>query len=250
MIVMNSSLAAPQTTVTIDPRFAGFPDRAIGGYAGGLLAGTRPLEARFRAPVPLGAPLEIEAGEGVRRLRRGDAVLVEGRPWRAAVPLPAPPSMREAARATDAYSGHRRHLFPGCFCCGPSRRRGDGLRVFPGPVPGRELVAARWLPAAPVGPPEAWAALDCPAIWALIWSAERGSPDRIVTGTMATELRGEVTAGEPYVVYAWRTGSEGRRRMTGAAIADQRGDIVAVSTQTFVTVPAGVPIDPALWFDA
>jgi hypothetical protein len=103
------------------------------------------------------------------------------------------------------------------------------------------------VPDAPAGPELVWAALDCPAIWALIATARPGTADRIVTGTMATEPRERLVAGEPYVVYAWRTGAEGRRRMTGAAIADARGRVVAVSAQVFVTVPEGVPLDPALW---
>lgn len=129
----------------------------------------------------------------------------------------------------------------------PRRSAADGLRVFPAPLPGRGMVAALWVPHGEAGPERAWAALDCPAIWALIAAARPGSPDRIVTGTMPGELRAELVPGEPYVAYAWVEGAAGRRRMTGAALADARGEVVAVNHQVFVTVAAGVPLDPRRW---
>lgn len=156
-------------------------------------------------------------------------------------------AVRTAGGGYAAYPGHRRHLFPDCYCCGPRRSAADGLRVFPAPLPGRGMVAALWVPHGEAGPERAWAALDCPAIWALIAAARPGSPDRIVTGTMRGELRAELVPGELYVAYAWVEGAAGRRRMTGAALADARGEVVAVNHQVFVTVAAGVPLDPRRW---
>ncbi len=79
-----------------------------------------------------------------------------------------------------SYPGLRSHPFPGCFACGTDRAEGDGLRIFPGPVPGRaDTVASLWVPHTSlavrgdvvdrgverVGVPTTWAALDCVGGW-------------------------------------------------------------------------------------
>jgi hypothetical protein len=79
---------------------------------------------------------------------------------------PAPPP--GAAERPPRY--FQDPLFPDCFVCGTVRQPGDGLRIFPGPVPGRRLWAAPWTPDSSVAgtdgrvrPEVAWAALDCPS---------------------------------------------------------------------------------------
>ena len=49
--------------IVIDPRFNGFPDIALGGYVGGVLARGHPnSEVILRRPVKIGKPYEIVAG--------------------------------------------------------------------------------------------------------------------------------------------------------------------------------------------
>jgi len=50
-------------------------------------------------------------------------------------------SYEDAVRAARPAENHP---FPMCFVCGPERA--DGLRILPGPVAGRELIAAPWTP--------------------------------------------------------------------------------------------------------
>lgn len=249
-----SGTEAFRQTAVIGSRYAGFPDRALGGYVAGLLAGPDPFLVRLRAAVPMDVDLDLRHCDGATTLKRGEELLAEGGP------LPAEqleaarssvleaPSLKDAELGAAAYLGHHHHLFPGCFCCGPAREEGDGLRVFTGPLPGTKMVAATWIPPEPIGPKLAWSALDCPAIWAIISNATHEErSDQIVSGTMYGELREEIVAGEPHIVYAWPVGKEGRKRTAGAAIAAESGQIKALAFQIFITVDRGAPLDPARW---
>ncbi len=159
--------------------------------------------------------------------------------------------------AAERFLGSGPHCFVpqrACFVCGPERREGDGLRIFPGTVPRTSLVAAPWTPQpAPTGPGGAvsaeivWSALDCPAIWALIASSPAGCPEKVVSGTLATALGGEVTPGTPHVIVAWPAGARGRRRFAGAALFTADGHLLAKSLQTCVVVEDGVPLGAHRW---
>jgi hypothetical protein len=157
-------------------RFCGPPDSGNGGYVCGLTAGylDGPAEVTLRKPPPLETPLNLEPdGDGSVRVRDGQTLIAEATssPDGPALQLPAPVSVRQARSAGTrshlrVHPGH--HPFPTCFVCGPDRRPGDGLRILVGPVPGRELLADLWHPAAElsttnghVRPEFIWAALDC-----------------------------------------------------------------------------------------
>ena len=91
------------------------------------------------------------------------------------------------------------HPYPACFVCGPTRDEGDGLRIFPGPVEGRELYAAPWTPDDSVADDEGivrpefvWAALDCPSG---IVTDLFGDVGRILLGRLAAELIEPLEAG-------------------------------------------------------
>ncbi len=139
--------------IVINPRFNGFPDIALGGYVGGVLAcGRSKCEVILRRPVKTGRPYEMVANpNGTQSLQEGNDVLAIRRD--ASVDLKAPERVRleEAKIASKDYVGHRRHLIPTCFNCGPLRSEGDGLRIFPGIVAGRDVVAAPWMPAESLG---------------------------------------------------------------------------------------------------
>jgi hypothetical protein len=126
---------------------------------------------------------------------------------------------------------------------------GDGLRIFPGCVPGHDAVAAPWTPEEDladergfVRPEIVWAALDCPQLWAPMHSAPPDSTDRVVTAALETELRSPVKAGESHAIVAWPSGGEGRRLFADAAVLAATGEPVAVSRQTAVITDAGVPL--------
>jgi hypothetical protein len=72
----------------------------------------------------------------------GDELVAEVRPAAVGLTMPGTASPAEAPAAAGRYPLSQSHPFPTCFTCGPDRAPGDGLRIFPGPLPGGDLWAA------------------------------------------------------------------------------------------------------------
>src|SRR5581483_4030434 len=137
------------SAVTVKGRFCGAPNLASGGYVAGLLGRLldRPARVTLEQPVPLDRALAIErASDGALLLTDGEVTLAHAAPATLQVEPPAPVSYAEAEWASERYLGFTEHATPGCFVCGPAREWGDGLAIYPGPIPGRRLVAAPWAP--------------------------------------------------------------------------------------------------------
>ena len=205
-------------TLLIPARFNGPPTSANGGYACGLVAGLvgGRAEVTLRRPPPLDVPLAVEREDGGRvRVLDGDAVVAEAeRVGAFSLDVPEPVSVVEAAEASRGYAGFRAHAYETCFVCGPARD--DGLGVYPGPVAGREVVAAPWTPpgSGPVDRLLVWAALDCPSGWAV----DEFSREGVLLGRLAAEIVAPVEGGEPHVVLGWPVGADGRKRFAGSAV--------------------------------
>jgi hypothetical protein len=220
------------TAVTIDPRFNGPPGSANGGYTCGVLAellGGR-AEVTLRRPPPLGRPLEAERIDGGVRLVDGDDVVAEAVPAELTLEPPAPVDRETADLASRRYPGFERHAFPTCFVCGPERAEGDGLRIFAGPVGGRDLFAATWDPPGDVDEALVWAALDCPGAIAV------GFPDRGETllGRFAARIDRVPGRGERCVVVAWPLGEDGRKLYAGTALFGDDDEPLAVARATWI----------------
>jgi hypothetical protein len=220
-------------TILIEERFHGPPGSGNGGYTCGVLAAfvREPAEVTLRRPPPLERPLRVEHTDDHAFLRDGDDLVGEAATTTVEpLELPAPPSYEEAEDASRAYPGFRKHAFPTCFVCGPERAEGDGLRIFAGPVAGREpLVAAPWKP--PASRRElVWAALDCPGAIAV------GYPDRGETllGRLAVQLNAVPEAGEPCVVAAWPLGEDGRKLYAATALFGEGGRSLAWARATWI----------------
>jgi hypothetical protein len=152
------------------------------------------------------------------------------------VPAPAPVDPAAAQAASARYPGQSVHPFPTCFVCGPERGA-DGLRIFPGPVDGLDVVAAPWTPAADLADATGavraefvWSALDCAGAWSLEISLER----LIVLGRLRARIDHRVPAGEPLVVIGWPLGVDGRKLYAGTALYDAAGRLLAVAQATWV----------------
>ena len=242
-------------SVTIEPRFQGLRDIALGGYVGGLLAGGRTAEVRLFRPPPVGRSLRIEDREdGATALMEDGNAVALARPVDLEMDVPAPVAVGESVAASRSYPGFRFHFVPMCFVCGPARQAGDGLRIFPAPVPGRALVAAPWVPDASLAGPDGavapeflWAAVDCPSIWALIHRAPRDSRERVVTARLALRPVAPARVGEPCVVTGWDLGTEGRFRIAGAAVHSAEGRLLAVARHTLAPTDWGVPLGLDAW---
>ena len=242
--------------IVIDPRFNGFPNITLGGYVGGVLAhGRAQAEVTLRRPVQPGRRYEaVNEPDGTRTLRDGTDVMAVARD--APVDLEVQPAVTpEASRlASRRYVGHRRHLIPSCFNCGPLRAEGDGLRIFPGVVEEREVVAAPWTPAQSLANSEGiveqeyvWSALDCPTIWALVLLGRPESEEKAVTARLAVDLVSPILAGRPHVVMGWKAGEQGRARVAGGAVYSADGHLLAKAKHTLVTTDWGVPLGLDCW---
>jgi hypothetical protein len=220
--------------VVVAERFNGPPGSGNGGYVCGTLAalvGAGPITVRLLRPPRLGVQLCFDGG----RLLDGDAVVAETAPWTDDLPdLPPAVTLAEADAASKHFAGYARHPFPSCFGCGTDRP--DGLRIFPGPVPGTTSVAAAWRPGptlavtGSIPEPIVWTALDCPGGWATFGSGV------VVLGTMAGQTLRAVSPGEELVATAAPAGVRGRRRYAVSAVRTATGELVAWSRQTWVEV--------------
>jgi hypothetical protein len=247
-----------QPSIVVEERFAGLPNIGHGGYVAGVLASaleTNSAAVQMRRPVPPGRDLVIDVADDRAELRNGEKLLAEAAPAELELDIPAPVTLADAVRASAHFPGHHHHMFPYCFACGPARHEGDGLRIFPGPVAGRELVAAPWLPPAEMADADGhvhselvWAALDCPQLWALMTNVPPETPDRVVTAALETRIEQPVVATEPHIVTAWPIGRRGRTWQAGAAVFSAAGELRAVGRQTAAVVSGwGVPLGRDHW---
>jgi hypothetical protein len=233
----------PNLDIVIDPAFEGPPASAHGGYACGVLAAHLPADAEItlRRPVPLGTGLRLAPDNGGLALYDENALLAEGASIRLDDQTPPPPTFAEALAATASFPGLRSHPYPMCVGCGTGRTDAVALRIFPGPLAVRELVAAVWYPSgeATAGgylrPELAWAALDCPGGWAAIRFAEVDRP--AVLGRMAARLLPPIMAQDAHIVVGWLEEVSGRKLAAGSALYTRDGVLQGFSRQTWITLP-------------
>jgi hypothetical protein len=215
--------------LVIARKFRGPSESANGGYTCGLLASFvhGPAEVTLRLPPPLERRLEVVT-DGPLELRDDDAVVAEAGPADFELDVPEPISF-EAAGAAELADGDRDSVFPECFVCGWKRE--DGLRIYAGPVKGRELVAATWIPHEDVIAPEfVWAALDCPGAYAVEFG-KRGNP---VLGRLTARVEHLPHPGERCVVVGWPLGEEGRKLYAGTAAFGADGRLLGSARATWV----------------
>jgi hypothetical protein len=236
-------------TLTIPARFNGPPGSANGGYTCGRVAqlmGVEEVEVSLRKPPPLEQPLEVvRAGERVE-LREADALVAEGRPAELLLDVPDAVAREEVAAAEEA--GRERwtakHPFPTCVVCGPERDPGDGMRVFPVALPGRDgLFGACWTPRelegdghGAVRPELVWAALDCPTS-APVANFGEGPP--MVLASLAARIGCTVRVGEPHTILSWGLEVDGRKRRAASALYDSDGVSICASRALWIELRGG-----------
>lgn len=197
----------------IEGRFNGPPGSGNGGYSAGLIAsqlpGPGPVQVTLRRPPPLDMPLQVTADGEVYA---GEQLIAQTQPAELAGQPPAPVPYDQAVRAAAAYPGLVDHPFPTCYVCGPDRADGDGLRIFPGPLPGGRT-AAPWQVPAGAGEPEVWAALDCPGGWTVL------APGRpYLLGRIAAQVERLPGPGAGGVVVGEVIATQGRKAQVRTAL--------------------------------
>ena len=223
-------------SISIAKCFCGPPNAANGGYVAGRVSNLsgETLTVRLFQPPPLETELQVaELADGLIEIRQGEELIAQGRPARLDLVPPQPPPYREAVEASRRYFGFDRHVFPTCFVCGPARQRGEGLRIFAGPVSRNglsepQVYAAPWV-ADPfldrgdgkVKPEFMTAALDCPGYAAV------ASGTVMLLGELTAHVDRCVHIDEPCTVLAWRIASKGRRHIAGTAVYDEDGELCA-----------------------
>jgi len=229
-------------SIVIKRRFCGPPDSGNGGYVCGLLAqhigGT--AEVRLLKPPPLETPLDIshDRDSGVRLLH-GQTVIAEARPAPLDLDVPKPPAFDEALAAMQDYVSEDEHFFPTCFVCGPARKAGDGLRIFPGPVTAKSMVASAWVPDETlsgaeglVRPEFVWASLDCPGAFAVLDCCIRP----VVLGSLTAEILDRPAVGQRCIAAGWPISSQGRKRFAGTALFSEHGRVLARARAVWIEI--------------
>jgi hypothetical protein len=197
-------------------------------------------EITLRRPVPLGTELQITLGNGVLALHDENDLVAEGASTRLENSAPEPPTFAEALAATASFAGLRSHPYPRCVGCGTGRTDLLAMRIFPGPLVARDLVAAVWYPGGDamadglIKPEFGWAALDCPGGWAAIRFGRVNQP--AVLGRMAARLSPTITAHSAFIVVGWLASASGRKLAAGSALYTRDGVMQGLSRQTWITL--------------
>lgn len=231
--------------IVIAQQFCGPPNSGNGGYVCGLIARDveGPATSVLRARVPLDINLDLRSEDGMMQLTdpQGGMIGASKPADRSLLPTPPEaPGMKAARAAGERYPGHEQRIHPTCFTCGPERREGDGLRVFPGQIESAPAghVACIWAPHMNFSDQQGlvtteviWAALDCPGFFA--WVVKEGRHGALL-GTMTGEVLRRPRAGHEYIIMAWPLAREGRKETAGVALFAMDGELLARAHQVWI----------------
>lgn len=232
-------------TLLIARRFCGPPNSGNGGYACGRLAAyiEGPATVRLMRPPPLDVELDVLRLGAEVELRHGNQVIARAWSEGPEIEVPPAPGLESARQCRKRYAGLDRHAFPTCFVCGIDREEGDGLRIHAGPASGSpnapHRVACTWTPhselcdgAGTLPAQYVWSALDCPSGWAFLSFGKEVA----VLGELSVEIRAAPQCGREYIVAGWEVGRDGRKRLTGSALYEPDGEVLARSRATWITI--------------
>lgn len=232
--------------VQVHRRFRGPPASGNGGYVAGLVAEwiDGPAEVTLLAPIPLEVPLHRRRDDAEVSLFDATTNYVRARPLDGplVVDPPGPPTADELEAAAMSFPGESGHPIPGCFVCGTERAPGDGLCIYPGESPHRDVAIAEWVPDEEfadehghVSERYIWSVLDCPSYFGL------GEPRPLaLLARLSASIERPVTPGERLSITAWEISREGRKHHSATVIHGAAGEVVAVARALWIEV-ARVP---------
>jgi hypothetical protein len=229
------------SSIVIQRRFCGPPDSGNGGYSCGVLArgAEGPIEVTLRKPPPLERALAVSRADGGKTLLfHGTTLIAEAVEAALDLEVPAPVSLQAAEVASVDFPWKTSHAFPMCFTCGPANE--GGLKIFSGPVPGRNVFAGPWVPSSTlptdgglIAPEIVWAALDCPG-GVGAWMTKPIVEAIGLLGRMTADIARRPAPGEACVALGWRLGVEGRKVFAGSALYSADGELLGRSRQTWI----------------
>ncbi|HBC57543.1 MAG TPA: hypothetical protein DCZ03_10305 [Gammaproteobacteria bacterium] len=233
-------------TITIGRRYCGPPNSANGGYCAGKLATflEGDVQVRLLAPPPLNTPLAVSYQQNqAELLDQGQVVATAALRQLSWEEPPRLPSIAEIEAKQGQCRAFNSHPFPGCFVCGPERRREDGLCIYPGPLAGG-ICAALWRPDEScleqgtdvVGLPFVWAALDCPSSFPLLEPEENQRLVPMVLASLAVSIKASLSVRQTYRILSWARSVEGRKGFSRAMIFDVNGDAIAYSEALWISL--------------
>ena len=228
--------------VRIPRRFRGPPTSGNGGYVCGMVAEwiDGPAEVSLLAPIPLETPLHRRRDDSEVTLSDANTVYARGRPLDESIELdvPVPPDEAELEASALAFPGSGGHPIPGCFVCGTERAPGDGLCIYAGEGPHRDVAVAEWTPDEEFAGQDGhiaerfiWAALDCPSYFGL------GEPRPLaLLAKLAARIERPVLPGEWLRITAWEREREGRKHRSATAIHDEKDQLVALADALWIEI--------------
>jgi hypothetical protein len=234
--------------VVVDKRFLGPPGHVNGGYACGLVASRigRSAGVNLRKPIPIEKSLVVDASNGGVRMLFEDEMIADGGPADPVSEVPDPVPFELAREAESRFAFLHDHPFPECFVCGPAREPGDGLRIFPGKIDGRDVVAGGWVPDVSVPSADGaiddlitWAVLDCPTSFGSALGGEQGLS---MIARLEARLLEPVRIGEQHVAIGWPIEREGRKWWGGSALFGPAGELCAHARGLWIELREPPPV--------
>ena len=198
------------------------------------------VEVTLRNPPPLNRDLTVEVQANRATLFDGATHIADAREAPLALEVPPAVTVAEASGTERRFPWKGAHPYPLCFVCGPARTPGDGLRIHPGLVRDRAVVAAVWTPDPTLGsgayaaPEVVWAILDCPSYFG--FAAHHASDEPVLLGRLHAELTRPVVLDEPCVIAGWFLERAGRKITAGSALWDPSGDLLARARATWIVL--------------
>ena len=228
--------------VHIAHRFRGPPTSGNGGYVAGIVAEMieGPAQVDLLAPIPLEVPLHRRRDDAEVMLFDASSNYARARPLEVPLDfgLPGPPSDDELEAASMSFPGPSGHPIPGCFVCGTERSPGDGLCIYAGESPHRDVAVAEWIPEDEFADEHGhiaerflWAALDCPSYFGLCEPRPLA-----LLARLSASIERPVLPGERLVITGWELSREGRKHHSATVIHDQAGEVVAAARALWVEV--------------
>ena len=130
------------------------------------------------------------------------------------------------------------HPIPGCFVCGTERGPGDGLCIYPGESPHRDVAVAEWVPDEEFADEHGHVSeryhmggARLPQLFRPVRAAAAG-----VVGPASGMIERPVTPGERLRITAWELTREGRKHHSATVIHDEAGEVVAVAKALWIEV--------------